>query len=80
MAEAKKIEPKVSITHRKGKSSKCPTVTDVSISWDNVLVCTAEGLGGKYEAKDVLKGLKNKNDQKRYIVKDQEKFNWLCNM
>lgn len=80
MNEAKKIEPKVNVTHRKGKSSKCPTVTDVSISWDGTLVATAEGLGGKYEPKDVLKGLRNKSDQKRYVVKDQEKFNWLCNM
>ena len=78
MNEAKKIEPQVTINHRKGKSSKCPTVTDVSISWDGTLVATAEGLGGKYDAQQILKGLKG--DKGRYVVKDPEKFHWLCNL
>ena len=79
MAEVKKILPHVNIKTRKG-SGKCPTVSDVSVHLDNVLVCEATGLGGEYTEKQVLQALRSKADQKRFSVKDAHLFQILCNL
>lgn len=79
MAEAKKINPIVKVKHVKGSSNKCPVASEIEVHLDGALVATAT-LGGEYTAPAVLKALKNKSDQKRFTVKDADKFFILCNL